>query len=315
MADRLNHYIYSETQNPDLATLDKEVTILEYPAQKTHVEFVKKFNIKEGEKTAVEKQICDDMLKATEEVLREIRLGNVGKYITLRSEDIHILKREEFDRIDALEEEEDGKEITPSDGFARFGSVYMPHLEESSEFDFAMTLSHEVAHTISRLSFSFKHEQGKLEIIPKAVGMRRDMPEGEDKFDGLNEAVNELLATKIREKYIQRAKKTSYLPKDLVELRAYPEAIWVLEEVLQRTAGDKKYNVLNQLFRDHITGVDTVLKVLAEKKPKIYDALRDMGTKPEDALEVAKKLEYEDVITEIEMRIHTRLKTNNKKIV
>lgn len=246
------------------------------------------YDINSLEKSEFEKQAETEALEALNIFLTEIGLPAAK----INTENIHIVSSEDYKEKIQDDPSERGKTI--------FRQVYIQR--NPNEVSFLSDLTHEVAHAASATSVQIEQTVNKNEttrnITLKRSGLsfRPDKSKDTINFEGINEAVTEMISLIIRN-IMARTTKLIDGPekKELKTRAAYGHLISLLEKLVDLVAEtpDKIMETQTELCRNYITGTYSFFQKLEKIKPGANKLLLEMGKEKKDALRVAKKLGLE----------------------
>ena len=192
-------------------------------------------------------------------------------------------------------------------GKCAYGHVYLRRQDDLTNF--AHELTHEIAHLISFLAIRVTAEtrpdgHRDLQILPRRSGLSLyglDPAEEDPLFNGLNEAVTEIIAHEIRAALAVSSKILSadgcqQLIKTWVYLPQI-KLIWHLLDRLQAAGGDSDPG--RELLQDYFAGTSRFLNRLYAADPGALRLLRTMGTRASDAFGAADKLGCPEIMDDI----------------
>lgn len=253
------------------------------------------YNVRDLKRTKVEKQAIDTALTSTEQAIVDLGLTCPA----INQESIHIVTAKEFET----------KVDPESRGLTSFGNIYI--IRDSNYPRFIHDLTHELSHLVSFYALNVKHsydeenKKGQNEVGLRKSGFSFIPKAGQSDphFNGLDEAVTEMFAQKIREKYIQSRPELKDETKEfLVKKIVYWSHIMVIDQVISAiTSNDEEYKQMEQdFFRDKITGESKVLKKISLYNKEWIKILYTMGSSDEDARNAAMQMGFTELAKKIE---------------
>jgi hypothetical protein len=213
----------------------------------------------------------------------------------LPADRVHIFSGDEFIRVFA--------EHAGSLGLSLGTHAYIPR--SGDRVRFASSVTHELVHLSCFKRYRVEAEieerdednslTGGVTIEPTRMGLRL----GKDSFEGLNEAVTEIFATAVRERFTEmRSPLTKKEVNELIEWSAYVPQIKLFEALTEKVWGDVVPGFTIALW-DYMTGTNCFLRDLNRALPDAVGILRCMGVKPQSALDTARKLDLKKLINEL----------------
>jgi len=206
------------------------------------------------------------------------------------------------DRVHILSAEEFAARIGPrTGGKTQYGHAYLRRNDDWIKF--LRILTHELTHRSAFLSIVVTEgpadEPGEdcALILPTGVGLGRAglPPKRELSFDGLDEAVTEILAREARKRLARTiAGMNAAQRDDLAENIFYPGPIMVTAKLIEAVAGGTQdfRGIRTMLVQDYVSGEARFLDRLAEQDEAAYQAVRTMGPTHADAIQAARRLNW-----------------------
>jgi hypothetical protein len=247
-------------------------------------------NLAECEKSVDEKELISSVQKALTAILEELDLPP----ITIEERRIHVLKPSDYEACEKLR----GK------GISLYGHAYVRRQENKARL--LHELTHEMLHAASFTNILHRYwkerREGKdthnLMAAMRCSGFsftkKGEKFFTDKKFAGLNEAVIELLAMKIRERIMGRAEeeRLSY---------AYPHPV-LLNEIIDEiaTPDEPRETWVRRLYRDLFTGAYSSLKAMGTAwrkthKTPLVPLISRMDETAESAVQTAEALGLNDL--------------------
>ena len=198
--------------------------------------------------------------------------------------EIHILSEQEFDeKINLIDQKKSG-------GKYSFGHIYCIR----DEFiNFLHKLVHELAHTFSFYYLSVDSSLDETHINMRQSGLSYSKNNDNHLFNGLNEAVTELITTEVLKKIVKNNNFKSKEKDELINTIDYYPQVLVLKELVDEISGeddDFKEELMKKIYRGSYNGDYAFLKEFEKRHKGSIKILREMGTEDEHALEAVKKL-------------------------
>lgn len=245
------------------------------------------FGVTELRKTRPEKKLIVAAAEAVEAVLRDY--GAVPNRPPLTPKRVHLITAEEMA----------AKIGRQAGGKTHLGHVYL--CRNSDQIKFLRILAHELIHRAAYLSLVVVEDpRGEADrnnaiVLTRRVGLGRAglPPQREISFDGLDEALTEILAREARKKLAQSIPGlTDAGREELAEVVFYPGPIMVMAKVIEKVAGEGRdfRGWRTQLVRDYVTGSTRFLDTLAGMDAGAYETVRNMSPAHADAVAAARKL-------------------------
>ncbi len=251
-----------------------------------------KENIVELEPTAFERQAIVDVLASINQNLGQ--LGFEENQLTV--DRIHIVSDEEFEA-----------KVGAHGGEYHKGHLYIRRQDDPLEF--LRDLSHEMAHMSGFTRMVVTKKEGEQDItIEQRIGTRMHNPStGKLFFEGLTEATTEMFAMEVRARLRDSQSMESVEHGELTRYERYKPQVIVLNHIIDRLAaheGVDRWDIFDDLQRDHVSGKAGFLKRLNKMMPKdkeagrsgIVEVLAGMGTSREEAVRVAKELQLDKAL-------------------
>jgi hypothetical protein len=245
------------------------------------------FDVTDLRKTRPEKRLIAIAAAAVEAVLREY--GADPNRPPLSPKHVHLIAAEEMA----------AKIGRQAGGKTHVGHVYL--CRNSDLVKFLRILTHELTHRSSFLSLVVVEDRPEAAegnnaiVMTRRVGLGRAglPPEREICFDGLDEAVTEILAREARKKLVPRLEGLDAARRDeLAEVIYYPGPIMVAAKLIEKVAGEAQdfRGIRTMLVQDYVSGQTRFLDRLAEADAAAYETVRNMSPAHADAVQAAQKL-------------------------
>jgi len=252
-----------------------------------------------SDKQKYENEIYDIVeLEKNEDEIRAIKMAQEGfneffsglglPIIEFDISKIHILSQQEFDeKINLIDQKQ-------SAGKYAFGHIYCIR---GDEFDnFLHKLVHELVHKSSFYFLSVDASLNETHIRQKQSGLSYNKGKNNHLFNGLNEAVTELITIDIWQ-IIAKNNNFQSEKEGLIHHVSYYPQIIVLEELLDNISnGDKEFKeeMMKDIYRANYNGNYSFLREFEKRHKGSIKILREMEDSNESALETAKKLKLKE---------------------
>jgi len=245
------------------------------------------FDVTDLRKTKPEKRLIAIAAAAVEAVLLDY--GAVPNRPPLSPKHVHLIAAEEMA----------AKIGRQAGGKTHLGHVYL--CRNSDLVKFLRILTHELTHRSSFLSLTVVEDRPEAAhgnnaiVMTRRVGLGRAglPPEREISFDGLDEAITEILAREARKKLVPRLEGLDAAQsEELAEIVFYPGPIMIAAKLIEKVAGQEQdyRDIRTMLIQDYVSGGTRFLDRLSEMDAAAYETVRNMSPAHADAAQAAQKL-------------------------
>ena len=251
------------------------------------------FDVSDLEKTEEEKHMISMAQTAFDKLFEDMKLLPQK----FKESEIHIVDENEY----AEKIQDHGKEKTF--GKFSFGHVYCIRGDRR---EFLRVLVHELAHKASYYGLAVNVGNAVYDIALRKTGLTSQGRGEKRLFEGMNEAVTELIAKDILRRICEdnnfSEEDKRYL---IMEMTSYLPQVLVVTGLTNKLADNDRYlagKLLADFFRSYFNGDYSFFKEIEKKQSGATKIMREMGTKDEDALIAAKRLslpESEKIIRKI----------------
>lgn len=202
---------------------------------------------------------------------------------------IHIMTTAQYNKqVHDPDRDDAGKHIS--------GHIYIQR--RRCRWRFLQDLTHEMSHQSAfyRLAVRRSLKQGKVFChvgVAQSGLIHNSLDSRPVRYEGFGEAVTEMFAKSVRHiicrgKHLLSAREISQLKR----MTAYYLAVHINERLIAACATKRRPEIVlyQQLFRDHIEGSYTMLRVFNRKFPGVSRILREMRPTPEAMIAATKQI-------------------------